>query len=107
MPSTPRASAPAWSPAPTRRALTAVVPYARKMHIPTAVDSTTAAAPSPASGAVPRVATTAESASRKSGSATSAPSAGIASRAISRSRPGAGGRVSGTPSTVRPPPSDP
>ncbi len=65
--------------------------------MPTAVDSTTAAAPSPASGAVPRVATTAESASRKSGSATSAPSAGIASRAISRSRPGAGGRASGTP----------
>ena len=84
-PSTPCARAPFSSPAPTCRATLAVVPYARKMHSPTAVCSTTAAMPCPASSGVPRWPTIAASASRNSGSATSARNAGTASRRISRS----------------------
>ena len=53
-PSIPCARAPCSSPAPTCRATLAVVPYARKMHSPTAVCSTTAAMPCPASSGVPR-----------------------------------------------------
>ena len=84
-PSMPWASAPRVSPAPMRRATEAVVPYARKMHNPTAVCTTAPAMPRPASSGVPRWPTIDASASRKSGSATSARNAGTASRRISRS----------------------
>src|SRR6266496_5641734 len=74
------------SPAPISRATAAVVPYARKMNSEYPVVSTVLATASPASCAVPRWPTTAVSASRYSGSATSAPNAGTASRAISGSQ---------------------
>jgi len=61
------------------------VPYVRKMHSETIVDSTVAARASAASCGVPRWPTIAVSTSRYSGSAASAPSAGRASRRISRS----------------------
>ena len=73
------------SPAPCSRATCAVVPYVRKMHSETSVVSTVAAIASAASWVVPRCPTIAVSTSRYSGSAASAPSAGIASRRISRS----------------------
>ena len=72
-------------PGAVRRATLTVVPSARKMHSPTTVSSTAAAIPCPASSGVPRWPTIAASASRNSGSATSARNAGTASRRISRS----------------------
>ena len=53
--------------------------------MPTSVVSAWLATASPPSGTVPSRPTMAESASRNSGSATSAPNAGTASRSISRS----------------------
>src|SRR6185369_11043141 len=84
-PSTPADTAPRSSPAPRSRATVGVVAYARNTMRPTAVCRIDDATPSPASCAAPRWPTIAVSASRNSGSATSAPSAGTASRTIARS----------------------
>ncbi len=101
-PSMPWARAARRSPAPSRRATLAVVPYARKTQRPTNVWSTTAAMPSPARAAVPRWPTIAASASRNSGSATSARNAGSASRQISRSSDRARGWATEGQPRVRP-----
>ncbi len=93
MPSRPAARALASWPLPMARATAGVVEYARNTMSPTAVCRTADASPTPASSATPRWPTMAESASRNSGSAISAPKAGTARRRISRRCPVDGGRV--------------
>ena len=83
-PSTPAATASVTSPAPSRRATTLVVPYARNTNTPTAVRRIDEATPRAASDSVPRWPTIAESARRNRGSATRVRKAGIARRRISR-----------------------
>jgi hypothetical protein len=73
------------APRAVQRATCAVVAYVRKLHSATTVERSTAASASAASCVVPRWPTIAVSTSRYSGSAASAPSAGRASRRISRS----------------------
>ena len=87
-PAMPKLSARSGCPAPSDRATCAVVPYARKTDSPTSVPRITDAIPTPASCSVPRWPTIAASTSRNVGSASSAPSAGTASRRICAFRPG-------------------
>src|SRR5580765_3421319 len=83
--SSPRANARARSPAPSRRATVAVVPYARKTDSPITSPRTLAAMPRPANAVVDRCPTIAESASTSNGSETKVANAGSASAKISRS----------------------
>ena len=87
VPSMPAEIAPVREPAPSWRATTAVVPYARKTKMLAEVSSTALATPRPARAGTPSRPTIAASARRKSGSATRARKAGTARRSTSRCWP--------------------